>query len=44
VDGYAEPASGPGRRRLPVHGAGDLTKQVVRYRNVRVKRLDAAGK
>jgi hypothetical protein len=26
---------------LQVHGGGDLTKQFVRYRNVRVKRLDA---
>ena len=27
---------------LQVHGGGDLTKQFVRYRNVRVKRLDGA--
>jgi hypothetical protein len=27
---------------LQVHGGGDLTKQFVRYRNIRVKRLDAA--
>ena len=27
---------------LQVHGGGDLTKQSVRYRNVRVKRLDTA--
>jgi hypothetical protein len=26
---------------LQVHGGGDLTKQFVRYRNIRVKRLDA---
>jgi hypothetical protein len=25
---------------LQVHGGGDLTKQFVRYRNIRVKRLD----
>jgi hypothetical protein len=29
---------------LQVHGGGDLTKQFVRYRNIRVKRLEAAGK
>jgi hypothetical protein len=29
---------------LQVHGGGDLTKQFVRYRNIRVKRLDAIGK
>ncbi|RPI19437.1 MAG: DUF1080 domain-containing protein [Acidobacteria bacterium] len=27
---------------LQVHGGGDLTKQFVRYRNIRVKRLDGA--
>lgn len=27
---------------LQVHGGGDLTKQFVRYRNIKVKRLDAA--
>jgi hypothetical protein len=25
---------------LQVHGGGDFTKQFVRYRNIRVKRLD----
>ena len=25
---------------LQVHGGGDLTKQFLRYRNIRVKRLD----
>jgi hypothetical protein len=29
---------------LQVHGGGDLTKQFVRYRNVRVKRLDGAAR
>ncbi len=29
---------------LQVHGGGDHTKEFVRYRNIRVKRLDAAGK
>lgn len=29
-----------GRIALQVHGGGDLTKQLVRYRNIRVKRLD----
>ena len=29
---------------LQVHGGGDFTKQFVRYRNIRVKRLDAAPK
>ncbi|HEY3320357.1 MAG TPA: DUF1080 domain-containing protein [Planctomycetota bacterium] len=29
---------------LQVHGGGDLTKQFVRYRNIRVKRLDKAEK
>lgn len=29
---------------LQVHGGGDLTKQFVRYRNIRVKRLEPAGK
>jgi hypothetical protein len=33
-----------GRIALQVHGGGDLTKQFVRYRNIRVKRLDAAAK
>ena len=28
---------------LQVHGGGDLTRQFVRYRNIRVKRLDRAG-
>jgi hypothetical protein len=27
---------------LQVHGGGDLTKQFVRYRNIRIKRLDKA--
>ena len=27
---------------LQVHGGGNFTKQYVRYRNVRVKELDAA--
>jgi hypothetical protein len=30
-----------GRIGLQVHGGGDLTKQYVRYRNIRVKRLDS---
>jgi hypothetical protein len=29
-----------GRIALQVHGGGDLTQQFVRYRNIRVKRLD----
>jgi len=29
---------------LQVHGGGDFTKQFVRYRNIRVKSLDAAAK
>lgn len=29
---------------LQVHGGGDLTKQSVRYRNIKVKRLDGAAK
>jgi hypothetical protein len=29
---------------LQVHGGGDLTKQFVRYRNIRVKKLGDAGK
>ena len=29
---------------LHVHGGGDFTKQFVRYRNIRVKRLDTAAK
>jgi hypothetical protein len=29
---------------LQVHGGGDLTNQFVRYRNLRVKKLDPAGK
>jgi hypothetical protein len=29
-----------GRIGLQVHGGGDLTKQFVRYRNIRVKSLD----
>lgn len=29
-----------GRIGLQVHGGGDLTKQFVRYRNIRIKRLD----
>jgi len=28
---------------VQVHGGGDLTKQFVRYRNIRVKRLDKAN-
>ncbi|MDQ3649897.1 MAG: DUF1080 domain-containing protein [Acidobacteriota bacterium] len=28
---------------LQVHGGGDFTKQFVRYRNIRVKRLDGAA-
>jgi len=27
-----------------LHGGGDFTKQFVRYRNIRVKRLDTAAK
>jgi hypothetical protein len=27
---------------VQVHGGGDFTKQFVRYRNIRVKRLDKA--
>ena len=27
---------------LQVHGGGDFTKQFVRYRNLRLKRLDEA--
>ncbi len=27
---------------LQVHGGGDMTKQFVRYRNIRVKRLDGS--
>ena len=33
-----------GRIGLQVHGGGDLTKQSVRYRNIRVKRLDNTPK
>jgi hypothetical protein len=29
---------------MHVHGGGDFTKQFVRYRNIRVKRLDTAAK
>jgi hypothetical protein len=32
-----------GRIALQVHGGGDLTKQFVRYRNIRVKRLEGAN-
>jgi len=32
-----------GRIGLQVHGGGDLTRQFVRYRNIRVKPLDAAA-
>jgi hypothetical protein len=32
-----------GRIGLQVHGGGDLTRQCVRYRNIRVKPLDAAA-
>jgi hypothetical protein len=33
-------AADTGRIALQVHGGGDLTKQFVRYRNIRVKMLD----
>ena len=33
---------GNGGIGLQVHGGGDFTKQYVRYRNLRVKRLDAS--
>ena len=33
---------GKGSIALQVHGGGDFTKQFVRYRNIQVKRLDAA--
>jgi hypothetical protein len=35
--------SATGGIALQVHGGGDGTKQFVRYRNIRVKRLDKAG-
>lgn len=28
---------------LQAHGGGDFTKQFVRYRNIRIKRLDKAN-
>ena len=34
---------GQGSIGLQVHGGGDFTKQFVRYRNLRIKRLDASG-
>jgi hypothetical protein len=33
-----------GRIGLQVHGGGDLTRQFVRYRNLKVKRLDAVAR